>query len=75
MILKLTMNELIIHLYSASIVLLYTQSALQSCGGSLLNHHAYFLHGMVHPKIKINVTIYSTLMLYVNLYEGLITVC
>ncbi len=28
-----------IHLYSAFCVLLYTQSALQSCGGSLLNHH------------------------------------
>ncbi len=27
------------HLYSAFCVLLYTQSALQSCGGSLLNHH------------------------------------
>ncbi len=27
------------HLYSAFCVLLYTQSTLQSCGGSLLNHH------------------------------------
>ncbi len=32
------LNELI-NLYSAFCVLLYTQSALQSCGGSLLNHH------------------------------------
>ncbi len=30
------MNEWIMYLYSA---LLYTQSAWQSCGGSLLNHH------------------------------------
>ncbi len=27
------------HLYSAFCVLWYTQSALKSCGGSLLNHH------------------------------------
>ncbi len=34
-----SMNEWMMHLYSAFCVLLYTQSALQSCGGSLLNHH------------------------------------
>ncbi len=28
-----------LYIYSACCVLLYTQSALQSCGGSLLNHH------------------------------------
>ncbi len=33
------MNEWMMHLYSAFCVLWYTQSALQSCGGSLLNHH------------------------------------
>ncbi len=33
------MNEWMMHLYSAFCVLLYTQSTLQSCGGSLLNHH------------------------------------
>ncbi len=36
------LNEWMMHLYSAFSVLLYTQSALQSCGGSLLNHHQWW---------------------------------